>query len=102
MSLTKNPLASALAAALYIVVVACVMYYGLKNNKGESILIPIAMLSLFTLSTAVMGSLFILEPIRMYLDGKKKEAVRHFFMTILSFALITGLVFVALFLQAQQ
>ena len=100
MSVTRNPFVSALTAALYIVVVACVMYYGLKNNKVESILIPIAMLSLFTLSTAVMGFLFILEPIRMYLDGKKKEAVHHFFMTILSFAAITGFIFLALFLKA--
>jgi len=41
-----------------------------------------AMLSLFTLSAAVMGYLFAAEPIMMYLDGKKKEAVNFFFTTV--------------------
>src|SRR3990167_4916184 len=97
---SRNPFINALGAALYIVVVACIMYYGLKENgKGESVLIPIAILSLFTLSAAVMGYLFLSEPIQMYLDGKKKEAIRYFVMTLLSFAAITALVFLALFLK---
>ena len=93
--MTKNPFANATFAALYIVLIVNLMNVVIRTTEegsGESILVPMAVLSLFVLSAAIMGFLFISEPIKMYLDGKKQEAVNFFLKTIASFA-----VFVALF-----
>ena len=62
----------------------------------DTILAPIAMLSLFVLSTAVMGFLFISQPLQMYLDGDKKSALKLFLQTMLVFAIIVLIIFVLL------
>ena len=49
-------------------------------------LIPILMLSLFTLSAAVMSIIFFYEPFRMYFDGQKQEAVTLVVKTVGYFA----------------
>lgn len=54
------------------------------------------MISLFTLSAAVMGYLFFSQPLQMYLDGSKKSAVKLFLQTIVSFAVLTILAFAVL------
>ena len=66
--MTKNPLINALAASLYIILVASVMYYG-SNYTGpvNSVIAPIAVLSLFTLSAAVMGYIFGSESLQLLL-----------------------------------
>jgi valyl-tRNA synthetase len=69
-------------------------------DKG-GLLIPMVMLSLFTLSAAVMGYLFVSEPLMMYFDGKKKEAVSFFLTTVASFAAVT-LVLVAILFSFSQ
>ncbi|KKQ74340.1 MAG: hypothetical protein US96_C0034G0001, partial [Candidatus Woesebacteria bacterium GW2011_GWB1_38_5b] len=75
--MTKNPIINAGAGVLYIVVVASVMYYGTQfsGTNDNSVLAPIAALSLFSLSAAVMGYIFLFQPLQLYFDGKKKEAV---------------------------
>lgn len=90
--MTKNPFLNALAALLYIAIVASVMFYGTKNVPGpdKSILAPIAILSLLTLSAAAMGYIFFYQPVMLYLDGKKKNAVNLFVQTLAIFALITA------------
>ncbi len=100
-SMTKNSLINALAASLYIVVVAFVMYYGpkLASEEKETILIPIAVISLFTLSAAVMGYLFLSQPIEMYFAGEKKEAISLFLKTVAIFAGITAVILIFLFLR---
>lgn len=96
--MTKNPFINALAAALYITLVALVMFYGTANlPKEDSILAPIAMVSLFTLSAAVMGYIFFSQPLQMYLDGKKKEAVNLFTKTVAVFGGITVVILALLF-----
>ncbi len=93
--MSKNPFLNALAAILYIVFVASLMFYGTKNAKPEdSILAPIAILSLFSLSAALMGYFLLSKPFLLYLDGKKKEATSLLFQTILAFAAITAGVFI--------
>lgn len=88
--MNKSPVTNAFIAALYIVVVATTMFYGSNYApKEDTVLMPIAMLSLFTLSASVMGYLFVGTPLRLYLDGKKKEAVDFFFKTVGSFAVLT-------------
>jgi len=98
--MTKNPFLNAAAATLYITAVAAFMFYGSKSfGPDKSILIPIAMISLFTLSAAVMGYLFLYQPILLFLDGHKKNAVRLFLQTLGVFAGITILVFLSLLLK---
>lgn len=94
----RNPLINALAAALYIALVAFGMYYGsrLKQGDDDTVLAPIAMISLLTLSVAMMGYLFLAQPLQLYLDGKKKEAVDFFLKTLGVFAGITVFFLLAL------
>ncbi len=97
--MTKNPFINAIAALIYITLIASFMFYGTKHASGtpESIIIPIAMLSLFTLSAAVMGYVFLSKPLLLYLDGKKKEAVKLFLHTVAVFAVITAIAMALLF-----
>lgn len=96
--MTKNPLINALAAIVYIILVASVMFYGTKNiGPSNSIIAPIAVVSLFTLSAAVMGYLFCYQPGMLYFDGKKKEAIRLFLQTVGVFGVITVVVLLLLF-----
>lgn len=96
--MTKNPLLNAIAAACYIVAIVLGIFYGTKafGEVKDTILIPMAMLSLFVLSAATMGFIFLYQPIQLYFDDKKKEAADLFLKTLGSFALITLLFFAAL------
>ena len=86
--MTKNPYANAVFAALYIVFIVHVMTTistYIQDGSGNKILIPMTFLSLFVFSAVVMGFLFVLEPIGMYIDGKKHEAVTFFLKTVATF-----------------
>src|SRR6185437_7326277 len=98
--MTKNPFLNALVATLYITAVATIPFFG-KTLFGpeNSFLIPIAMISLFTLSAAVMGYLFLYQPLLLLLDGRKKQAVKLFLQTVATFAGITILLFILLSLR---
>lgn len=87
--MTKNPFINALAAAGYIVLISLFMFGVVDGPADNSIIMPIAMISLFTLSAAVMGCIFLLKPVTLYMDGKKKEAIALFAQTIGAFAAIT-------------
>ncbi|MDP3941639.1 MAG: hypothetical protein Q8Q49_05015 [bacterium] len=94
----KTPLLNSLAAILYITLVATVMFYGTKHIPiPNSFLGPIAVVSLFTLSAAVMGYLFLYQPLQLYLGDKKQAAVQFFLQTVGIFAGITVLIFILLF-----
>ena len=96
--MTKNPFINAIAAILYITAVASLMFYGTEHGGNvKSVIVPIAIVSLFTLSAAVMGYLFLYQPLQLYLDGKKKHAINLFLQTVAVFAGITVLVFTLLF-----
>ena len=96
--MSKNPLVNAIAASLYIVLVISILDYGMSNAAPtKSIVAPIVMVSVFTLSAAVMGYLFFYHPAVMYFDGKKDHAVKLFLQTVISFAVITGLLLSLLF-----
>lgn len=98
--MTKNPFINAVAASLYISGVSIFMFFG-NNLFGpkDTFITPIAILSLFTLSAAVMGYLFLYQPIMLFLDGHKKNAVNLFVQTVAVFAGITILLFVLLSLR---
>lgn len=92
--MTKNPLINAFAASGYIVLVVSIMNYLSARLKDtpDKVLAPIAALSLFTLSAAVMGYIFGSQPLQLYFEGKKKEAVDLFLKTVGVFAVITALI----------
>ncbi|MCC7290040.1 hypothetical protein IT417_02215 [bacterium] len=88
LGVSKNPFYNALAALSYIIIIVIVIH-SISNIEilETSLLMPILFLSLFTLSAAVMGYIFCLQPLRLYLDGKKEEALTLFVTTILIFAI---------------
>jgi heme O synthase-like polyprenyltransferase len=101
--MTKNPIINALMATLYIVVVASVMFYGpklIEPSPKETVIIPIMVISLFTLSAAVMGYLFFYQPFQIYFEGDKKRAVKLFLQTVLAFAIITALILIKFYILA--
>ena len=102
--MSRSPFWNAAAAAGYIVIIASFLFYGPKAMGGQgedTVLIPIAMLSLFVLSAAVMGYLFIYQPVIMYLEGEKQSAIKLFMQTLGTFAAIT-VVFLSVALLASR
>jgi hypothetical protein len=97
MNIMKNPVLNAIIAAIYIVFVVQMMTVITGAHHQDTVIIPMAILSLFTLSAAIMGYLFLGNPLLMYMDGKKKDAVMFFFKTVGSFAVITAILLLGLF-----
>lgn len=92
--MTRKPYLNALFAVLYIVFIVTLITYGpvLVRQKPDNILAPIAILSLLVLSAAFMGYIFFFQPILMYVEGQKREAVQLFTKTLLIFAIITAVI----------
>jgi hypothetical protein len=96
--MTKNPLINALLAILYVILVSSILYYGTIVKLGNnSIIAPIAMISLFTFSAATMGYLFLYQPFVLYFNNKKKTALDLFLKTLLIFGSATIILFALLF-----
>jgi len=96
--MSKNPVINGLAALAYIIIIVSVMTFGTKMMpRPNFFMAPVAAVSLFTLSAAVMGYIFCYQPAQLYFDGKKKEAVRLFLQTVAVFAGITILMLILLF-----
>jgi hypothetical protein len=94
----KKPFLHALAAALYITIIVSVINFVASLLQGENIIIPMTMLSLFVLSAAVMGYLFLAEPLQLFLENNKKEAVAFFAKTVGFFAGFAVIFVILLFL----
>jgi len=90
--LFKNPYLNSIFAEGYIIVVAFVMSHVAKPDTPDNFFTPIAALSLFVLSAAVMGYFFLSGPLQLYLDGEKKQSVAFFMKTVISFAVLTAIV----------
>lgn len=97
--MTKNPYLNALFAGLYIVFVVLLVTYGptYVRDKPDTILAPMAMLSLLVCSVAFMAYTFFFNPVQMYMDGQKREAAELFTKTLGTFAVITGVVVLVAF-----
>lgn len=87
--MTKNPLLNGFAASTYIFVLVMFLDYGMKTTRTETFIVPVIMISIFTLSAAIMGFLFGYQPFQLYFDGKKKEAINLFLQTTAVFGIIT-------------
>ncbi len=94
--MTKNPLYNALLASGYVVlVISCIFGASqLVGNEAESLLFPIAGLSVFVLSAAVMAYIFFYQPVLMLIDGARQAAVKLFLQTVGIFACITTVIFI--------
>lgn len=87
----KKPWVRALLAEGYILALAGLMTWATQftRNRPDTFMAPVAVISIFTLSAAVMAYLFGLEPLMMYLNGKKKESIKWFLETVGYFGAIT-------------
>jgi uncharacterized membrane protein len=94
--MTRNPVLNAVSAVGYILLVA--LFISLAPQfipEPTNPLAPIAgFLSLFVFSAAVMGYLIIGMPLRLFLEGEKKNAVELFVRTLLAFAITAALLFI--------
>ena len=96
--MSKNPIINGLGALVYIILVASIMNFGTKiMPRPNTFLAPVAVISLFTLSAAIMGYIFFYQPAQLYFEGKKKQAVQLFLQTVVIFAFITVLTLTLLF-----
>jgi hypothetical protein len=64
------------------------------SNKPDTVFAPVVFLSLLTLSVTVMAYLFFYQPLQLFIDGKKNEAVDLFARTVGVFAIFTGVVLI--------
>lgn len=97
--MTKNPILNALSAAGYIgLVVSVINFISLtQRNKPDTAFAPVVFLSLLTLSVTVMAFLFFYQPLQLFIEGKKKEALNLFGKTVGAFAVFTTVVLILLF-----
>ena len=97
MKIFKNPYLNSIYAELYILIlVAGARVFATPNTPDNNFFDPIVALSILVLSVAIMGFLFIGEPLQLYLSGEKKMAVSFFMKTVLGFAILTILSIVLL------
>ncbi len=94
----KNPIINALSAAAYIVLVVSIINFlsSKFRDTPDTIGAPVMFLSLLTLSAAIMAFLFFYQPLQLFIEGKKKEAVNLFVHTIGTFAVFTAIVLILL------
>ena len=98
--MSKNPIVNAFGASIYIFLVAFVInaISQTLRNKQDTFFAPIVALSMLTLSVAVMAYMFFYQPLQLFIEGRKKEAVSLFARTVGIFAVITAAVLILLFL----
>jgi len=97
--MSKNPIINALSASGYIFLVVTVMSFVTQplKNKPDTFFAPIIFLSMLTLSVTVMAYLFFYQPIQLFIEGKKKDAVNLFVKTVGIFAVLTAVGLILLF-----
>lgn len=91
--MSKNPLINALSASIYIFLAVTIMNFVTQplKNKPDTFFAPVVFLSLLTLSVAVMAFLFFYQPLLLFIEDKKKEAINLFVKTTGIFAFITAM-----------
>jgi hypothetical protein len=93
--MTKNPIYNALAALVYIIaIVLGLTYMSTIQTKIDDLIMPIIMLSLLVLSVSVMAYIFGYQPLVLFLDNKRKEAISLFLKTVGIFGGITLIIIV--------
>jgi hypothetical protein len=97
--MSKNPIVNGLSASAYIVLVVTVMTFVTKplRDKPDTFFAPITFISVLTLSVVVMAYIFCYQPILLFIEGKKKMAVKLFVQTVMIFAFITAIILILLY-----
>lgn len=97
--MSKNPFINALSASGYIILIVSVMTFisQTQKNKPDTFFAPIVFISLLTLSVTVMAYVFFYQPLLLFIDGKKKEAIQLFTKTVGIFAAFTVVTLFLLF-----
>jgi hypothetical protein len=96
--MSKNPIINALGASVYIIFIVSVMNFVTQplRNKPDTFFAPVAVLFMLTLSVSVMAYLFFYQPVILFIEGKKKEAVNLFMKTVGIFSVFTIVVLILL------
>ena len=86
-----NPFVNAVAAAIYIGLVALFMRFieSLRHDTPDTLLDGMGFMSLLVFSAAVMAFLFFYQPVLRLIENKKAEAVSYFLKTLGIFGAIT-------------
>ncbi|MFA6132171.1 MAG: hypothetical protein WC702_03910 [Patescibacteria group bacterium] len=91
------PFYHAAGAVAYIVILTLTLssedFFGNFGVSVPDFLMMAFILMILVLSTAMMGILFFLKPILLYLDNKKKEGLWFLGMTVAWFVLIGAMMF---------
>ena len=84
----KNPYLNAFMALGYIAGIILIISKtsSIAEHTPDTILAPVTMLSLFVLSAAIMGILFVYEPARLFLENQKQQALSFLIRTVGTFA----------------
>jgi len=96
--LLGSALRNSIGVLVYCGFVAWLMFNAerfLSNGKPDTFLAPLTFLLLFVISATIVGGLVLGQPIYLYLEKSKTEAIKLFFYTVASLAILTLLVFVA-------
>lgn len=85
----------------YIFLVVFVMNFVTQplRDKPDTFFAPIPVLAVLTLSVAVMAFMFFYQPVLLFVEGKKKEAINLFAKTTAIFAVFTIIVLILLYLE---
>lgn len=96
-SMNKNPFVNALLASGYISILVTLIFNSPKlvTDNELGMMAPVLFLSTFVFSAAIMGYLFVYQPVQLLIEGKKEAATSFFLTTIFSFACITGTMILA-------
>ncbi len=97
--MSRNPIINALSALGYIGLIAAVMNYisVTQGSKPDTVFAPVIFLSLLTFSVAVMACTFFYQPIQLFIEGKKKEALKLLVQTVGVFGVFTTIAVLLLF-----
>ena len=95
----KNPYLNAFMALGYVAGVVLVINKtsSIAAHTPDTLLAPVTMLSLFVLSAAIMGILFVYEPARLFLENQKREALSFLIKTVGTFACFVVILVALLF-----
>lgn len=101
-TLIKNAALHSFGVLAYVALVATLMnnigkYLG---DKPDTVFAPMAVLLLFVTSAAITGYLVVGQPIMLFLEGKKSEAVQQFAYNVAFMIFFTALAVGANFLAA--
>jgi hypothetical protein len=78
-----SSLRNALGTAVYVALVSLIILNGQKIfGTMRNIIGPIAFLLLFVTSAAITGFLVLGQPIMLYIDNKRQQAIRLFLLTV--------------------